>query len=105
MLLRTRITLMVAAGLVLAALGWTGSALLREQLLEQRLTAAVQAAHAALWEQALALEDRALDAHLDRLLQQPGLAQAALQGDAAALAAQDASTQALLAYYQQHRTA
>ena len=86
MLLRTRITLMVAAGLVLAALGWTGSALLREQLLEQRLTAAVQAAHAALWEQALALEDRALDAHLDRLLQQPGLAQAALQGDAAALA-------------------
>lgn len=86
MLLRTRITLMVAAGLVLAALGWTASALLREQLLEQRLTAAVQAAHAALWEQALALEDRALDAHLDRLLQQPGLAQVALQGDAAALA-------------------
>ncbi len=86
MLLRTRITAMVAAGLVLAAVGWTGAAVLREQLLEQRLSAAVQTAHAALWAQALGVQDRELDAQMDQLLPLPGLQRVAREGDRAALA-------------------
>ncbi len=87
MLLRTRITAMVAAGLVFAALGWTGAAMLREQLLEQRLTAAVQTAHDALWAQAMAVQDRELDARMDKLLLlQPDLDKAARHGERAALA-------------------
>ena len=87
MLLRTRITAMVAAGLVLAALGWSAAALLREQLLDQRLTAAVQTAQSALWSQVLAPHDSALDARMDKLLQLPGFERAVRRRDAAALAA------------------
>lgn len=77
MLLRTRITAMVAAGLVLAALGWSAAALLREQLLDQRLTAAVQTAQSALWSQVLATHDRELDELPARI--------AALEGEQAEL--------------------
>ena len=87
MLLRTRITAMVAAGLVLAALGWSAAALLREQLLDQRLTAAVQTAQSALWSQVLATHDRELDERMDKLMQLPGFERAVRRRDAAALAA------------------
>ena len=87
MLLRTRITAMVAAGLVLAALGWSAAALLREQLLDQRLTAAVQTAQSALWSQVLATHDRELDGRMDKLMQLPGFERAVRRRDAAALAA------------------
>lgn len=87
MLLRTRITAMVAAGLVLAALGWSAAALLREQLLDQRLTAAVQTAQSALWSQVLSAHDRELDERMDKLMLQPGFERAVRQRDGAALAA------------------
>ena len=87
MLLRTRITAMVAAGLVLAALGWSAAALLREQLLDQRLTAAVQTAQSALWSQVLATHDRELDERMDKLMQLHGFERAVRRRDAAALAA------------------
>lgn len=86
MLLRTRITAMVAAGLLLAGLGWGLATALREELLERRLTVAVQAAHAALWDEALAAHDKALDEHADKLMMQPGFEAAVRQNDGAALA-------------------
>ena len=85
MLLRTRITAMAAAALLLAALGWTGAGALREQLLEQRLSAAVRAAHAALWDQALAQQDRELSGLIDKLMLQPGLEAAVREADTARL--------------------
>lgn len=86
MLLRTRITLMAAGGLLLTALGVGGASLLREQLLLQRVAATAQAAQAALWAEALATEDRHLDEHIDRLVLNPAFMRAAQQADPAALA-------------------
>ena len=54
MLLRTRITGIAAAGLLLSALCLLGGSLLHEQLLRQRLAASAQSAQAALWAEALA---------------------------------------------------
>ncbi len=85
MLLRTRITLMVAASLLLLAAGWRVATLVRDQLAERRLAVAVQTAHAALWSQALAAQDRELDERMDKLLLLPGFALSARQADAPAL--------------------
>ena len=71
MLLRTRITGIAAAGLLFSALGLLGGSLLHEQLLRQRLAATAQSAQAALWAEALAAEDRALDESIDKLLLVP----------------------------------
>ena len=71
MLLRTRITGIAAAGLLLSALCLLGGSLLHEQLLRQRLAASAQSAQAALWAEALAAEDRALDESIDKLLLVP----------------------------------
>lgn len=86
MLLRTRITLMAAGGLLLTALGLGGASLLREQLLQQRLAATAQAAQTALWAEALAAEDRVLDQYADRLVLLPHFLQAVRRADAAAIA-------------------
>ena len=71
MLLRTRITGIAAAGLLLSVLCLLGGSLLHEQLLRQRLAASAQSAQAALWAEALAAEDRALDESIDKLLLVP----------------------------------
>ena len=68
MLLRTRITLIVALGLLLLVLGLRSAGLLREQLLEQRLSAIALQGQTALWGEMLAAEDRLLDQALDQLL-------------------------------------
>lgn len=81
MLLRSRITLIAAAGLVLTALGLGAAGLLREQLLAQRLATTAQAAQAALWAEALAAEDRELDLQIDRLMLDAPFMQAARQAD------------------------
>ena len=60
MLLRTRITLIVALGLVLTVLGLGSAGLLREQLLQQRLASTALAAQTSLWGEMLAAEDRLL---------------------------------------------
>lgn len=86
MLLRTRITLMAAGGLLLTALGLGGAGLLREQLLQQRLAATAQAAQTALWAEALAAEDRVLDQYADRLVLLPHFLQAVRRADSAAIA-------------------
>lgn len=86
MLLRSRITLMAAGGLLLTALGLGGAGLLREQLLAQRLADTAQAAQAALWAEALAAEDRELDLQIDRLVLDAPFLQAARRADARAAA-------------------
>ncbi|MDR2300004.1 MAG: SpoIIE family protein phosphatase [Comamonas sp.] len=86
MLLRTRITLMAAVGLLLTALGLGGAGLLREQLLLQRLAATTQAAQTALWAEALAAEDQTLDQYADRLVLAPHFLQAVRRADPAAIA-------------------
>ena len=86
MLLRTRITLMAAAGLLLTALGLGGAGLLREQLLLQRLAVTTQAAQTALWAEALAAEDQTLDQYADRLVLAPHFLQAVRRADPAAIA-------------------
>lgn len=86
MLLRTRITAIVAAGLLLTVLGLLGGAWLREQVLQQRLAETAQAALAAQWAEALAVEDQVLEQAFDKLLAQPELAPALRQGEADALA-------------------
>lgn len=87
MLLRTRITAMVAFGLALTALTVAGAGLLREELLSQQLAATAQQAQAVQWQQMLALQDRELDQINDRLVLQADFLLAAEQGDAAALQA------------------
>lgn len=87
MLLRTRITAMVAVGLVLTALGVAAAGLLREELLQQQLAATAQQAQAAQWQQMLALQDRELDQINDHLALQADFVRAAEHGDAAAVQA------------------
>lgn len=86
MLLRTRIIVIAAAGLLLTGVSLVGGGWLREQLLAQRLASTAQAAQLALWADALAAEDRALDQLADRLMDRPDFQQLAQQPDAAALA-------------------
>ena len=85
MLLRTRITLIVALGLLLIVLGLGSAGLLREQLLQQRLAATALAGQTSLWGEMLAAEDRLLDQGLDRLLADGPFLLAARQRDRAAL--------------------
>ena len=85
MLLRTRITLIVALGLLLIVLGLGSTGLLREQLLHQRLSAIALAGQSSLWGEMLAAEDRLLDQGLDRLLADNDFLRAAQQRDRAAL--------------------
>ena len=87
MLLRTRITAMVATGLVVSALGLGVAGLLREELLRQRLATSAQAEQAGQWQQMLAAQDRELDQYNDNLSLLPEFAQAAERGDAAGLEA------------------
>ena len=68
MLLRTRITLIVALSLLLIVLGLGSAGLLREQLLQQRLATTALAGQASLWGEMLAAEDRLLDQGLHQLL-------------------------------------
>ena len=77
MLLRTRITLIVALGLLLLVLGLRSAGLLREQLLEQRLSAIALQGQTALWGEMLATEDRLLDQALDQLLADSAFVRAA----------------------------
>lgn len=77
MLLRTRITLIVALGLLLLVLGLRSAGLLREQLLEQRLSAIALQGQTALWGEMLAAEDRLLDQALDQLLADSAFVRAA----------------------------
>ncbi|MBW7899945.1 MAG: SpoIIE family protein phosphatase [Rhodocyclaceae bacterium] len=86
MLLRTRITLLAAGGLLLTTLGLGGAGLLREQLLLQRLAATARAAQTALWAETLAAEDRVLDQYADRLVLTPHFPQAVRRADPAAIA-------------------
>ena len=85
MLLRTRITLIVALGLVLTVLGLGSAGLLREQLLQQRLASTALAAQTSLWGEMLAAEDRLLDQGLDQLLADTRFLHAVRLGDLAAL--------------------
>ena len=85
MLLRTRITLIVALSLLLIVLGLGSAGLLREQLLQQRLATTALAGQASLWGEMLAAEDRLLDQGLDRLLADNDFLRAAQQRDRAAL--------------------
>ena len=85
MLLRTRITLIVALGLLLTVLGLGSAGLLREQLLQQRLSATALAGQNSLWGEMLAAEDRLLDQGLDQLLADSAFVRAAYQRDQAAL--------------------
>lgn len=71
MLLRTRITAIVALGLLLTTLALSAGSWLHEQLLRQRLAAMAHNTQAALWAQVLSTEDRMLDALMDKLLMQP----------------------------------
>lgn len=86
MLLRTRITGIVAAALLLTVLGLLGGSLLREQVLRQRLAESAQTALAAQWAEALAAEDQVLEQAFDKLLAQHQLAPALRQGEPGALA-------------------
>ena len=86
MLLRTRITLIVALGFGVLTLGLVGSGALREQLLERRLADTVIQGHAALWSEITEAETRRLDGVLARLAAEPALAQALERGDRAAAA-------------------
>ena len=87
MLLRTRITWIAAAGLLLTVLGLLGGSLLREQVLQQRLAQTAQAALAAQWAEALATEDRVIEQAIDKLLLAPLAAESLRQGAPDALAA------------------
>lgn len=81
MLLRSRITLLVALGfaLLVAALG--GSGLLRERLLQERLRDTAIAAQSALWRELVEVETQQLDATLARLATWPQVTQALQKGD------------------------
>ena len=85
MLLRTRITLIVALGLLLIVLGLGSAGVLREQLLEQRLSAIALEGQTSLWGEMLAAEDRLLDQALDQLLADNAFVSAARERDSAAL--------------------
>ena len=85
MLLRTRITLIVALGLLLIVLGLGSAGVLREQLLEQRLSTIALDGQTSLWGEVLAAEDRLLDQVLDQLVADDAFVSAAGERDAAAL--------------------
>ena len=85
MLLRTRITLIVALSLLLIVLGLGSAGLLREQLLQQRLATTALAGQASLWGEMLAAEDRLLDQGLDQLLADSQFLQAARQRNRVAM--------------------
>lgn len=86
MLLRTRITLIVGTALILTVLGLGGASLLREQLLQQRLTATAVAGQTALWNEMLATESQRLEQSLQSLKAQPGFLQALYSADRATIA-------------------
>ena len=85
MLLRTRITLIVALGLLLIVLGLGSAGLVREQLLQQRLSHTALTGQTSLWGEMLAAEDRLLDQGLDQLLADSAFLAAARLRDRAAL--------------------
>ncbi len=85
MLLRTRITLIVALGLLLIVLGLGSAGVLRERLLEQRLSTIALDGQTSLWGEMLATEDRLLDQVLDQLVADEAFVQAARKRDGAAL--------------------
>lgn len=85
MLLRTRITLIVALGLLLIVLGLGSAGVLREQLLEQRLSTIALEGQTSLWGEMLAAEDRLLDQVLDQLLADNAFVSAARERNSAAL--------------------
>ena len=89
MLLRTRITLMVAMALLLVTAGLLGSGAIREQLSRQQQALAANAAQSAQWAESLAVEDRVLDTAMDKLALLPQFQQASQRGD------QDAMRQAI----------
>ena len=83
MLLRTRITLIVALGLLLIVLGLGSAGVLRERLLEQRLSTIALDGQTSLWGEVLAAEDRLLDQVLDQLVADDAFVSAAGERDAA----------------------
>ena len=85
MLLRTRITLIVALGLLLIVLGLGSAGVLRERLLEQRLSTIALNGQTSLWGEVLAAEDRLLDQVLDQLVADDAFVSAAREHDGAAL--------------------
>lgn len=87
MLLRTRITLIVALALALIVLGLGGAGLVREQLLQQRLASTALAGQTSLWGEMVAAEDRLLDQGLDQLLADNAFLTAARLRDRSALEA------------------
>ena len=85
MLLRTRITLIVALGLLLIVLGLGSAGVLRERLLEQRLSTIALDGQTSLWGEVLATEDRLLDQLLDQLLADSAFVHAARERDRPAI--------------------
>lgn len=81
MLLRTRITVWVAAGFVALTVLLSGTALLRESILHERIGQATQAGQAALWNEVTDIELVALSGHLQRLAQDGAFAQAVAAGN------------------------
>lgn len=69
MLLRTRITVWVAAGFVALTGLLSGTALLRESILHDRIAQATRAGQAALWNEVVDVELAALSGSLQRLVQ------------------------------------
>ena len=76
MLLRTRITVWVFAGLVSLTVLLSGTAVLRESILHQRIAQATQAGQVALWNEVLDVELAALTTELARLAQDGAFAKA-----------------------------
>ena len=85
MLLRTRITAMVATGLLLTALALLGGGWLHEQLLLQRISESALQADRALWAGALAQQDQALDEASDKLQLDAAFLAAVRRSDSAVL--------------------
>lgn len=75
MLLRTRITVWVAAGFVALTGLLSGTALLRESILHDRIAQATRAGQAALWNEVVDVELAALSGSLQRLVQAPNFGQ------------------------------
>ena len=86
MLLRTRITALVAVGFVLLASALLGSAVLRERLLQEQLAETAIQAQSALWREIVEVETRQLDATLARLSAWPLFEQALQKGNLGAAA-------------------
>ncbi len=90
MLLRTRITLLAAAGFAVLALLLAGASALRDQLATQRLSDTALAALSSIWEEAVTVEGSQLQQAAGRLEQAAAFRQALDKGN------RDAATQALV---------